>query len=195
MATASRMKLPTRHGSSCGRVLARFSASFLFWVCLAYPSLAQQPANSPAPVSGVIRTSEGTPVPGATVRLISTETNKIWLSWTDESGKFEFPQIAPGHYRVEATQLGFVQTSQLVEIPIVPPGPVPIILRVATLAELSGTPAANPRRSAPGANRQPNGQNGAANSANGSGCRGGNGGGQLPAGVTNALREGLAGGG
>jgi trimeric autotransporter adhesin len=195
------MKLFSRKDSSPVFLRSRFLLSFLFCVTLAYPSFAQQPDGSPALVSGVIRTSEGTPIPGATVRLISTETNKVWLSWTDESGKFEFPQIAAGHYRVEATQLGFVQTSLLVEIPIVPPGPVPIVLRVATLAELSGTPAANPRRSAqPGANRPSNGQNGPPNSAGASGsrppgARRGNGGGQLPAGVTNALREGLAGGG
>src|ERR1700735_4441806 len=202
MAAAHRMKFLTRPDSRGGLHSARFFAFFMFCVCLSHPSLAQQPANLPAaPVTGVIRTSEGTPVPGATVRRVATETNKVWLSWTDESGKFEFPQITAGHYRVEATQLGFVQASLLVEIPIVPPGPVPIVLRVATLAELPGAPAANPHRGAqPSANRAPNGQNGASNSANASGSnaqgsRRGNGGGQLPAGVTNAVREGLAGGG
>jgi trimeric autotransporter adhesin len=134
--------------------------------------------------------------------LIDTVTNKVWLSWTDQSGKFEFPQIADGHYRIESSQLGFVQASLVVEVPIVPPGPIPVVLRVATLAELSATPG-NPsssRPSSPG-NRQGRGQNASANSANASGSnasgsRGGNGGrGQVPAGVTNAISAGLAGGG
>src|SRR6202789_4505725 len=198
MALANRMKLFSRKDSSQVFLRSRFLLFLGLCVALAYPSFAQQPAGSPALVSGVIRTSESTPVPGATVRLISTETNKVWLSWTDESGKFECPQIAAGHYRVEATQLGFVQASLLVEIPLVPPGPLPIVLRVATLAELSGAPGANPHRGAQlGATRPSNGQNSPPNSANASGSnapgsRRGNGGGQLPAGVTNALREGLA---
>jgi carboxypeptidase family protein len=201
MAPANGMKFLSRKDASRGFLPGRFLVFFTFWLTLAYPALAQQPATPPAPVSGIIRTPEGTPVPGATVRLISTETNKVWLSWTDESGQFEFPQIAAGHYRVEASQLGFVQTSVLLEVPIVPPGPVPIILRVATLAELSETPAIHLRPGAqPGGNRPRDGQNRAANSANASGSsapgsRRANGGGQLPVGVTNALREGLAGSG
>jgi trimeric autotransporter adhesin len=196
------MKFLTQKDSSRrGFAQGKFLALFMFCLSLAYPGCAQEPASPPATVTGVVRTSEGTPVPGATVRLIATETNKVWLSWTDESGKFEFPQIAAGHYRAEATQLGFVQTSLVVEIPLVPPGPLPIVLRVATLAELSGTPATNPHRGPQsGANRPRDRQNGPPNSANASGSnspgsRRGNGGGQLPAGVTNALSEGLAGGG
>jgi hypothetical protein len=114
---------------------------FLFWLPSAHPSSAQQSANPPSAVIGIVRTSEGTPVPGATVRLIDTVTNKVWMSWTDQTGKFEFPQIADGKYRIEASQLGFVQSSLVVEVPIVPPGPVPVVLRVATLAELSAKQA------------------------------------------------------
>jgi trimeric autotransporter adhesin len=195
------MRLLIRKDSSCGLRWGKFSVLFVILLAIAMPCLARQVGSTPAAMTGVVRTSEGTPVPGATVRLVSTDTNKVWLSWTDESGKFEFPQIATGHYRIETSQLGFVQTSLVVEIPAVPPGPIPIVLRVATLAELSGTPAAaSPRTAQPGANRARNAQNGAANSASASGStppgsRRGNGGGQLPVGVTNALREGLAGGG
>ncbi len=167
------------------------------------PTAAQQPAGPPA-LSGLVKTPEGTPVPGATVRLINTETNKVWLSWTDESGKFEFPQIAPGHYRIEANQLGFTQTSLTIQVPVVPPGAIPIVIRVATLAELSATPgkpASNPNRPGPRGNGQANGQtngqrNGQSNAeGNGQYRRGAGGRGQMPAGVANALREGLAGGG
>ncbi|MGB8522462.1 MAG: carboxypeptidase-like regulatory domain-containing protein, partial [Candidatus Acidiferrales bacterium] len=175
---------------------------FIFWLPMAGSSSAQQSANPPSAVTGIVRTSEGTPVPGSTVRLIDTVTNKVWMSWTDQSGKFEFPQIADGHYRIESSQLGFVQTSLVVEVPIVPPGPIPIILRVATLAELSATPGnPAPNSSRPAGNRQGRGQNAPPNSANapasnapGSG-RGAGGRGQVPAGVSNAISAGLAGGG
>jgi trimeric autotransporter adhesin len=176
----------------------------LIALCLlsAFPSSAQQNATTSANVTGIVRTSEGTAVPGATVRLIDIGTNKVWQSWTDESGKFEFPQVAAGQYRVEASQLGFVQASLVVQIPVVPPGPIPVVLRVATLAELSATPGTPaPNKPSTAGNRPGNGQSGGANSANASGGnapgsrRGAGGREQLPAGVTNAIREGLAGGG
>jgi hypothetical protein len=175
-------------------------ALLLFWLACGYLTGAQQPAGTPQLVSGVVRTPEGTPVPAATVRLVNAETNKAWLSWTDESGKFEFPQIPAGSYRVEANQLGFANASLLVEIPVVPPGPIPIVLRVATLAELTGKPEAtrasrNPRPSADAANADAGASANAGANAAGGGRRGGGGRGQTPAGVTNAIRAGLAGGG
>jgi hypothetical protein len=89
-------------------------ALLLFWLACGYLTGAQQPGGALQQVSGVVRTPEGTPVPAATVRLVNTETNKAWLSWTDESGKFEFPQIPAGSYRVEANQLGFANASLVV---------------------------------------------------------------------------------
>ncbi|MGC1967742.1 MAG: carboxypeptidase-like regulatory domain-containing protein, partial [Candidatus Acidiferrales bacterium] len=172
----------------------------LFNLPAAHSIAAQQSAAPPGPLTGIVKTPEGTPVPGATVRLVNDETHKVWLSWTDESGKFEFPQIAPGQYRIEANQLGFTQTSLTIQVPVVPPGAIPILLRVATLAELSaapGKPAANPNRPTPRGNGAGN-NNGQNNNAlsNGQYRGGGAGGrGQVPAGVANALREGLAGGG
>ena len=195
------VKLPARENSSRRLLWEQFLVLFVFWLLAANASPGRQSANPPSAVTGIVRTSEGTPVPGATVRLIDTVTNKVWMSWTDQSGKFEFPQIADGHYRIEASQLGFVQASLVVEVPIVPPGPVPVVLRVATLAELSATPGA-PSSNKPSAptNRQGRGQS-AANSASASGSnptgsgRGAGGRGQLPAGVTNAISAGLEGGG
>ncbi len=175
-------------------------ALLLFWLACGHVSRAQQPGGAPQLVSGVVRTPEGTPVPAATVRLVNTETKKVWLSWTDESGQFEFPQIPAGSYRVEASQLGFANSSLVVEIPVVPPGPIPIVLRVATLAELTAKPEAtraprNPRPSGGAAN--PNAGSGGNEGANagGGGRRQGGGRGQTSAGVTNAIRAGLAGGG
>ncbi len=41
------------------------------------------------------------------LRAIQTSSGKAWVSWTDENGKFEFPALPTGHYRVEISQLGF----------------------------------------------------------------------------------------
>ena len=195
------MRSSVRRGLRGAPLYVRLFMLLLFGLPAAHSIAAQQSAAPPAPLTGIVKTPEGTAVPGATVRLINDETHKVWLSWTDESGKFEFPQIAPGHYRIEANQLGFTQTSLTIQVPVVPPGAIPIVLRVATLAELStpGKPASNSNRPPPRGNGAGNGNgNGRSNSAQGNGQnRGGGAGGrgQVPAGVANALREGLAGGG
>src|SRR5580692_10503104 len=192
------MRFPARESPSCCLHRAIILALFLFCVPAAHLCAAQQPAMPPA-LTGLVRTSEGTPVPGASVRLINNETTKVWLSWTDESGKFEFPQIGPGHYHIEANQLGSVQSSLTIEVPVVPPGPIPIVLRVATLTELSAAPG-HPASNKPSSrgngqgNSQSNGQNNAPGNA-AQNRRGTGGRGPVPAGVANAIREGLAGGG
>ena len=191
---ASRASLSARGKVIFNWLQGKTLALLLFWLACGNLNFAQQPANSPQTVSGLVRTPEGTPVPAATVHLINTETNKTWLSWTDESGKFEFPQIPVGPYRVEASQLGFTNASLVVQVPVVPPGPIPIVLRVATLAELTSKPEA------PRPPRNPRPPSGAANPGNtnagGPGRQGAGGrGGQVPAGVSNAISAGLAGGG
>jgi Carboxypeptidase regulatory-like domain len=133
------------------------------------PQQAQQPtptapASAPAPQastssieagnsSGFVRTSDDAPIPGATVRLTNTETNQAWASWTDSTGKFEFPLLPAGHYRVEATQLGFQSASIEAQLPAPASNPVAVVLRVATLAQLnapSGSGGANRQRGAGG---------------------------------------------
>ena len=105
-----------------------------------------------------MRTTGGTPVPGAAIRLLEIVTGHAWLTWTDENGKFIFPALPAGHYRVEVSQLGFETLTK--EIDLGPAGagqaatepglaaastaPIELRLAVATLAELNPAPAAVP---------------------------------------------------
>jgi hypothetical protein len=184
-------------------------------------SSADTPAAAPPNVvestTGQVQTQSGQPVPGATVRLTNTDTHKVWLSWTDETGKFVFPELPAGYYHVEASQLGFVPAAIDVKLPVVPSGPIPVVLSVATLADLAPPPpkpaettpaspsappagnAQNPPANSPNATNPQNASNSAQAPASGaaqgnSAARNRNGGGrgQLPAGVTNAMREGMA---
>jgi len=148
------------------------------------PPQATPPASSPAAdqapsqnaaadqaattiASGTVRTADGSPIPGASLRLVNTDTRKAFVSWTDESGKFQFAALPAGHYTVEASQLGFLPARLDVEFgggP--PPPPLQLTLRVATLTELnnpSGTQRPGGRRFGQG--QGPGGQpgNGAAN--------------------------------
>ena len=169
------------------------------------------PATSEAPAgfaAGIVKTVGGSPVPGASLKLVNTATQKAFVSWTDESGKFQFSALPAGHYTVEASQLGFAPASleiQLGDGP--PPPPLQLTLRVATLAELSA-PAGSQR---PGGGRrfgqgQAQGPGGAnANSqagqpgATGNGANGnrypgrGGRGQQLSPGLMNALQQGMGG--
>ncbi len=70
-------------------------------------SLAAGAQQTPAPTAsvratGLARTSQGVAVPGATVRLVELASGRAWLSWTDENGKFEYPGLPAGGYRIEA---------------------------------------------------------------------------------------------
>src|SRR5579863_6290932 len=112
---------------------------------------AAAPASSAGDATGssdgFVRTSQGAALPGAMVRLTNTETNQAWVSWTDSTGKFEFPLLPAGHYRIDASQIGFQPATIETQLPAAPSNPVAVVLRVATLAELtapagggSGTP-------------------------------------------------------
>jgi trimeric autotransporter adhesin len=179
------------------------------------PGVANSGATFAA--SGFVRTSDGSPVPGATLRVTSTDTQKVWVSWTDESGKFEFPALPPGHYALEATQLGFAAASLALQLPAASTQPIQLVLRVATLAELAApaapattsTPAGQSAPAKPGGQRpggaqgrgQSSAQNNSPNSATGpganaGGARGRSGRGQpIPPGVLNAIQQGMATGG
>jgi trimeric autotransporter adhesin len=177
-------------------------------------------ARGPA-VTGNLRTAESSALPGALVRITSEDTKKSWVSWTDETGKFEFPALPAGRYHLEASQLGFIPSSLNIELPVVPPGPIPMVLQVATLAQLtaplensapeksaaqnsSNTPANPENKPAPNpasaSNANANGNAANGTNAGGNGAAGGKGGGRnggrqaVPPGVANAMKQGMGNG-
>jgi hypothetical protein len=197
------------------------TARFAAWILLALltisaPLFPQEPrtlvqtqaspgvraSEATVAANGFVRTADGAPVPGATLRLTSTDTQKEWVSWTDESGKFEFPALPAGHYAVEATQLGFAPASLALQLPPASAQPIQLVLRVATLAELSAPAAAPAKPGGQGRGAAGRGQTSVQNNApssanapgaNAGGTRGRNGG--LPPGVLNAVQQGMATGG
>ncbi|HXX71844.1 MAG TPA: carboxypeptidase-like regulatory domain-containing protein, partial [Candidatus Acidoferrum sp.] len=164
----------------------------------ALPATPDEPEGATVSAEGVVHTSDGSPIPGATIRLVNTDTQKAWVTWTDVFGKFDFPAVPPGHYTATATQLGFQQASAEEHLSPGASSPMELVLRVSTLAELSGP---SPGQERFGGHRFGGGQHGgpgappdSANASDSSG-RGRAGRGQLPPGVLNAVQQGLANGG
>jgi len=103
--------------------------------------------ETPSKFAGLVRTAQGVPLPGATVRVVHVESGKAWLSWTDESGKFELPGLPTGRYRVEAELLGFEPASREVEFSA-QSQTVEVVLNIAAPAK-PAAPAAEPQPRAP----------------------------------------------
>jgi hypothetical protein len=94
--------------------------------------------------TGLIRTPQGVAVPGATVRLVELASGRAWLSWTGENGKFEFPGLPAGRYRIEAQQLGFEPATREIEL-TVESSAIELALRIAPLATPAAEGAGNAR--------------------------------------------------
>jgi trimeric autotransporter adhesin len=128
---------------------ALLSLPAFFDVSLAAQETSDSTDSAGLPLTGIVRTSDGVAVPGSTLRTIQTSSGKAWVSWTDEGGKFVFPALPAGHYRVEISQLGFVPATREIDLSSASQPPVELKLDVATLAAINAAPAtespANPQ--------------------------------------------------
>jgi hypothetical protein len=62
-------------------------------------------------ISGTVRDKEGV-VPGATVKIVSTDTNLTQTRVTNDRGYYEFPLLQPGDYRIDVEMQGFKKSSR-----------------------------------------------------------------------------------
>jgi hypothetical protein len=58
-------------------------------------------------IAGQVSDASGAAVPGATVTIHNTETGLQRIAATDDSGRFNFPQLKPGAYTVRVEAQGF----------------------------------------------------------------------------------------
>jgi trimeric autotransporter adhesin len=91
-------------------------------------------------LAGIVRTADGASLPGSTLRVIQTDSGKAWVSWTDESGKFDFPALPAGHYRVEISQLGFTTETTEIDLAASSQAALELKLNVATLGAITAPP-------------------------------------------------------
>lgn len=60
-----------------------------------------------AGIQGAVTDPSGAVIPGATVTLVSNETNRTQQVQTDAGGVYTFSQLAPGNYTITVEQAGF----------------------------------------------------------------------------------------
>src|SRR3984957_9697570 len=117
------------------------------------PLAAQDNPDADAPadsqLAGTVRAPDGTAVPGTTLRVIQTATGKAWITWTDENGKFEFPALPAGHFRVEMSQIGFAPANKEIDLASGTKTPIDLKMDVGTLAAITAPPATENVANAP----------------------------------------------
>ena len=80
---------------------------FAVSVFLLVPPGAQAQGETTSAIQGRATDSMGAVVPGATVTISSIDTGSKRSVRTDEAGRFNFPQLKPGAYRVQIAAPGF----------------------------------------------------------------------------------------
>ncbi|MGD0906249.1 MAG: carboxypeptidase regulatory-like domain-containing protein [Candidatus Acidiferrales bacterium] len=78
----------------------------LGWFLLVTLKISAQGETTSA-IVGQVSDASGAAVPGATVTIHNTETGLQRIATTDDSGRFNFPQLKPGTYMVRVEAQGF----------------------------------------------------------------------------------------
>ena len=71
------------------------------------PGKAFAQGETTSAIVGQVSDASGAAVPGATVTIRNTETGLQRIATTDDSGRFNFPQLKPGAYTVRVEAQGF----------------------------------------------------------------------------------------
>jgi hypothetical protein len=103
---------------------------------LQFPAGSFAQGETTSAIVGEVNDASGAAVPGATVTVVSKETGLKRSASTDESGRFNFPQLKPGTYSVRAEAEGFAsQQNEAVSAGLGQRQTVEFILKVAQSKE------------------------------------------------------------
>ncbi|HTY43347.1 MAG TPA: TonB-dependent receptor [Thermoanaerobaculia bacterium] len=80
---------------------------FLFWALLA---AAPATAQAPGRLAGALTDENGNPIPGGVVEVTETTTHAVHSLATGRDGRYEFPSLPEGTYRISASRAGFQPT-------------------------------------------------------------------------------------
>jgi hypothetical protein len=106
--------------------------ALLLSLAIALPVSAQETRGN---ISGTVKDSTGV-IPGATVKIISTDTGATQELTTNDSGYFEAPLLQPGTYSVSVEMAGFKRSVQNnVVLAVGQQMSIPILLEVGQISE------------------------------------------------------------
>jgi hypothetical protein len=91
-------------------------AALLSLLLLAMPGLLSAQSVVTGGIDGVVTDSTGSVIVGAKVNLTNISTGETQITTTGASGAYHFTLLKPGNYTVSATQTGFKQTNETVEV-------------------------------------------------------------------------------
>jgi hypothetical protein len=99
--------------------------------CSSSPAGAQ--AVSSASVTGAVRDASEAIVPGATVQMRSSDTNRTWQAVTDDRGRFRLLNLPVGDYRLSVEIAGFATANVDLTLEVGQALNVPIVLKPAAV--------------------------------------------------------------
>ena len=93
--------------------------------------------QSTTSLHGLITDPSGGVIPDATVTLTSTENGGARRTATDANGAYNFPQLAPGNYKLEAEKNGFAKMTRAdVTLLVNTPSTLNLAMRVSSAGEV-----------------------------------------------------------
>ena len=107
-----------------------------FWLgaalcCIVALPLAAQQAPTSATVRGTVHDAGGAPVAGATATITQLDRNQAQTSVTDKEGRFRFPVLAVGEYRLDLAAAGFAPWERQLTLTVGASLEVPVTLGVS----------------------------------------------------------------
>ena len=97
-------------------------------------------------ISGTVQDAQGKPVPGARVSLQSVASGATQIVRTDAHGRFDFPNVELGTYRLSVSRKGFTTATQPVTVESgYFPRPHVLLLRAVKLAAVTVSASAEPQ--------------------------------------------------
>jgi hypothetical protein len=127
--------------------------ALLFFAAIVTPFVSARPfpqGETTSAITGRVSDATGAAVAGASVTILSRDTGAKRSSQTDDTGRFDFPQLKPGAYSVKVTAPGFdAQENTNVEAGLGLKQEVDFVLKVSAAkqtVEVSGAaPLINPQ--------------------------------------------------
>ena len=106
----------------------------------ALPALAQQSVTS-ATLSGHVEDKEGAGITGATVTATNLDRNQSWKMRSDDQGRFRFPILPVGAYRIEVEHAGFAAFNKELNLSVGQALDLPVTLAIGGITETASVKA------------------------------------------------------